>query len=198
MIRLLFIIFLFLSCDHEDSGNNSIRGVDSTSIKEINAPQQITFTTDHLKEKVFSEGASYHFTDSCDFNFECDCCAGNLVFNADLTFYYTFKCIGDETFCPGNYEIKADRLLLHYNGSVITKEYNWENDIDSTSIDFFWKDTIIDPWTNKYFIQLCNKKIKLIDDKKENVGIETGQGYAQKIEYIYEFRKLMELRDINH
>src|SRR5690606_13569867 len=46
-----------------------------------------------LQEKIFEIGSVTHFTDTCSFYFECDCCSGELIFNADSTFYYKDYCM---------------------------------------------------------------------------------------------------------
>ena len=52
-----------------------------------------SISVNQLHSKVFESGNLTHFTDSCKFKFECDCCFGEMIFKPDNHFYYLEYCM---------------------------------------------------------------------------------------------------------
>jgi hypothetical protein len=138
----------------------------------------------NLTGKVFETGAVYHFTDSCKFYFECDCCAGELAFSSGSDFYALDFCISDQTLVSGTYEICGDSLMLRNNGISISKNYNWENEVDSTAIDFLYTETFFEPSTYPYLIKECGNKIKLVSIDNKFIAIELDRNYEEFFNYL--------------
>jgi len=185
---LISILFLFTACGQNQtvpaSGANDqmhpnleIRAEAKEDKAESNKKDGLSYSD--LKGKVFAIGSITHFTDTCAFYFECDCCAGDLVFNPDSTFYVIDHCMADKSLASGKYFINKSTLTLSFSGICISKEYNWENEVDTTAIDFFMTDTITSPSLLTYTTTFCNNKIKLTRIDNKDIGIQTNFNYAE-------------------
>jgi hypothetical protein len=148
---------------------------------ELNS--KLDLSIQDFEKKVFTIGADYHFTEDCEFIFECDCCKGNLIFNSDNSFYYKDYCMSDQTVRPGQYQISSDTLILHFGEKCITKKYNYENEFDTSAVDYFMTDTLLKPLTIKYLTSSCKSNIQLteifVDDGE--IAIETDLDYLIEI-----------------
>lgn len=172
------IVLIFVSC-----GQSTIRTeeIEYKEPEEVSNEQNNYFSYSDLANKVFYVGSVTHFTDSCAFYFECDCCAGQYIFNEDSSFYLTDFCVGDQTLTKGKFNITADTLAVNFSGYCVTRNYNWENEVDDSAIDYFFTDTIITPFTLKYLTVNCGKKIKFIRVNRSEIGIETMYNYSETI-----------------
>jgi hypothetical protein len=137
-----------------------------------------------LAGKVFEIGSATHFTDTCAFYFECDCCAGDLVFNADRTFYVLDHCMSDKSLASGNYALNKGTLTLSYNGICVFRKYNWENEADTSAVDFFMTDTLVAAKSVRYTADICDGKIKLTRSDKKEMGIQSDASYAAYLEQL--------------
>jgi hypothetical protein len=137
-----------------------------------------------LEGKVFQMGSISLFTDSCAFYFACDCCAGDLVFNADKTFYTINHCMSDKSLAAGIYSLQNDKLTLSFNGICVSKNYNWANETDTAAVDYFMTDTIVSPWLFTYTATWCNNKIKLTRSDNKDIGILTKASYANYMDVL--------------
>jgi len=141
---------------------------------------------DQLHSMVFENGRLTDFTDSCKFNFECDCCFGEMIFKPDSNFYYLEYCMLDVSVPQGKYSIENNQLILNYSGYIRSKEYNWGHEVDSTQIEFFLKDTTVTPWVHTYEIKSCNNQLAFISKNIEETYIllETKNNYQKGIDYL--------------
>lgn len=182
--------FLFLSCGQITNPSDSelVLQTDSSSVT-----QSFNKTTElitkpgvtKLNEKVFSIGSKSHFTDSCTFYFECDCCSGDLIFNGDSTFYYKDYCVADIAVTKGKYLIADNILSLEYSGRYVSRIYNWDYDTDSSSAEYSITDTIIEPFRQQYLITLCRSKIKLTEAQNLDLcAIETNGKHKDEIDLL--------------
>jgi hypothetical protein len=137
-----------------------------------------------LQGKVFEIGRLTHFTDTCSFYFECDCCAGDLVFNSDRTFYIINHCMSDKSLASGGYSLNGSTLTLNLSGICVSRKYNWENESDTSAVDYFITDTIVSPSLLTYTTSLCNNKIKLTRNDLKEIAILTNSNYAKFLELL--------------
>lgn len=123
-----------------------------------------------------------HFTDSCSFLFECDCCRGELLFNEDSTFYCTNYCMSDEELLFGEFQVRNDILILKFSGTQIVKSYDYENEVDPSVVDFIFKDTVMEPFVLRYRAEECNSKLKFIEIENREIAIETDIDYEEVLQ----------------
>jgi hypothetical protein len=135
--------------------------------------KKITVDKTRMTDLVFEMGSKTHYTDTCAFYFECDCCSGDLILNADSSFLEVDNCMSNRTLLFGEFEFEKDSLRLNYSGKVKRSEYNYENEFDTSAVDYFISDTSTSPFSHSYLIGECNGKIKLISKDEKNLGIES-------------------------
>ncbi len=158
--------------------------INAIKLAVANYPQQSEKPNIDLKQKVFEIGSKIHFTDSCSFYFECDCCSGKIVFNSDSTFYYLGSCAADLTARKGYYTWKNDTLQLTYMSLSVSRLYNFENETDTSATDFIISDTNVEETVINYSVSLCDNRILLSDLENDKFGIETTSSYNEVIEFI--------------
>ncbi len=193
---LIFTLLILFSCTTKTEKN-----LTNTPIKEIieatdsikKEPEKILpiindtivkIENPVLKNKSFEAGNKTHFTQDCKFYFECDCCASDLIFNSDSTFYFLDYCMSDTSLRKGTYNIENTRILLNFDETCVKKEYNYENEIDTTAIDFITTEKVVEKVTTEYFATWCNKKIKLINTNRKSIAIETNNDINEVINHI--------------
>jgi len=175
-IFYILIILLVIACQSDPKESSIIKSESkSESVKEKATESKIHLTLSDITNKVFEIGSSTHFTDTCGFYFECDCCSGDLIFNSNLTFYSIDYCMSDQSVSEGTYKIIDNNLILNYSGICVSKLYNWENEMDTSAVDFFIKDTISNSFSVKFTAELCNNKLTLIHNGEQgkSIAIET-------------------------
>ena len=178
---LINLVFFLISCGQNSTDNRKIPKTDSSAVQVIKEPikeiinkskETIVEPLD-LQNKMFDIGDKSHFTDSCSFYFECDCCSGNLIFNSDSSFYYKSYCVADVSFTNGQYSISNDTISLHFSGHSTTEAYNWDHEIDSSAVEYYITDTTFTPTTYNYRVELCNGKLKLINLEYKEIAIQS-------------------------
>ena len=110
--------------------------------------------------KVYADGDLMHFS-GCDYMFECDCCSGKYVFVNDSVFYSVAFCVSDLDVSRGKYVVKNDRITFSFGEECISRNYNWEREMDSTAVEYFFSDTIILGREYTYEIEECEGKLML-------------------------------------
>lgn len=163
---------------------NEVEKLTSTSQSEKVRTTTTEFQIDDFKGKVFEIGNKTHFTDTCAFYFECDCCSGELLFDTERSFYFLDYCMSDQTLRKGSYKIESGQLILNYGAKSVSKKYNYENEIDTSVVDFFMSDTIVKEISVTYLITLCENKIKLTDQQYDDVAIEVKLNLSESLEYL--------------
>ena len=150
----------------------------SSIISEIEVREEKPIPEIHdIKPMIFEVGSKSLFTDTCAFYFACDCCSGNLVLNSNLSFYEINYCQADISLNHGSYEFLRDTLTLNFDGTSVRKEYNWANEVDTSAIDYFITDTLLNPFTRRYTATNCEEKTKLIKIGSDEIGIESHKNY---------------------
>lgn len=156
--------------------NNSINHRSAVSNEYSIDSTKVTIQSDTLIEfqnAVFEFASNTHLI-NCKFQFECDCCYGDLIFKSDYTFYYIDHCMSDMTVTRGFYSIQDSLLILNSDSIKVQELYNNENEIDTSAVDYIISDSIIKPYEVKFAIQSCESTIKLIDTKEpEHIAIMT-------------------------
>lgn len=166
--------------DHTSQIYTLSSGSTSQEIVEVIPKEnQTRILTGDLKRKIFEIGSKTHFTDTCAFYFECDCCSGNLVLNSDQTFYEIDHCMADESLLHGQYSFEDDTLTLDFDGICVRREYNWENEADTSAVDFLITDTVLESFTQLYYTTQCENRIQLAKIGGDGIGIETSMKYSQ-------------------
>lgn len=179
-IYLIIIIGILInSCSQSE-----VKDLSSTSQSEKLGKTTFAFEIDDLKGKIFEIGSKTHFTDTCAFYFECDCCSGELLFDSEISFYYLDYCMSDQTLRKGTYKIENGQLVLSYGAKCVSKNYNYENEIDTSAVDFIMTDTIVKEISVTYSMTLCENKIKLTDQLHKDIAIEVKSNFSEKIEYL--------------
>lgn len=183
----IFILgFLISSCGQSTKTETEEKVRELTTKSQVKKARTTTteFEIDDLKGKVFEIGSKTHFTDTCAFYFECDCCSGELLFDSEMSFYYMDYCMSDQTLRKGNYKIENGQLVMNYGAKCVSRKYNYENEIDTSAVDFFMTDTIVKEISVTYLMTLCENKIKLTDQLHEDVAIEVKSNFSENIEYL--------------
>ncbi|HEY9082158.1 MAG TPA: hypothetical protein VIN73_02405 [Vicingaceae bacterium] len=182
---IIIIGILISSCGQTtQSKQEEVEELTTTSQPKKSLTTTTEFEIDNLKGKVFEIGSNTHFTDTCAFYFECDCCSGELLFDSEMSFYYLDYCMSDQTLRKGNYIIENGELVMNYGAKCVSRKYNYENEIDTSAVDFFMTDTIVKEISVTYSMTLCENKIKLTDQLHEDVAIEVKSKFSEKIEYL--------------
>ncbi len=186
---LIFGLILF-SCgrtvetknENEHKNENADTSVFVEKGKQEESPallKQIDFSN-----RVFDIGDATHFTDTCSFYFECDCCSGLLLFNKDSTFYYKDYCVTDISIGTGTYSIKNNLFSLNFDGRKVSDIYNMEYDLDSTVTEYTKRDTLIESLVTRYSLELCGNRKKLVNLDKSVIAIETSSDYQKEIYFL--------------
>lgn len=187
---LYILILIFLGACQTDPITEESKKTEST-IKVNSEPKKISevnLTRSVLSNKTFEIGSSTHFTDTCGFYFECDCCAGDLIFSSDSTFYSIDYCMSDQSVSEGTYKFSGNILTLNYSGICVSEVYNWENEMDTAAVDYFIKDTLIKPHSIKLTAELCNNKLTLIHigEQGKSIAIQTNETFNNKLKTLTE------------
>lgn len=157
-----------------------------TSISPTNQAQEATtgFDTDDLKGKVFEIGSSTHFTDTCAFYFACDCCSGELLFASESTFYSLSYCMSDQSLSKGNYKIENEQLVLNFGAKCVVRSYNYENEVDTSAVDFYMTDTLVQEISRTYEMKLCENKIAFTNNEHREMAIEVKSNFSERMAYL--------------
>jgi len=156
ILFLLLVVGLF-SCN------------EGTADKSIQPSDEIASSTLNLSGKVLLYAPELD-TNTCEVFGQCDCCSGHYLFLNDKDFLLIDNCEADVFYAKGVYEIDNGNILLHYDGSGVNQEYNWEKETDTTGTDtteFFLKQSKVDPSTSKLTRFDCKKNIRFNTDSKE-------------------------------
>ena len=183
-ILIYIVVFSLLSCGRSKRSDiqnvqSEITASDAKSKNDSVSTFPIKMTD--LQEKVFEIGSTTHFTDSCSFYFECDCCSGELIFDPDSTFYYKDYCVETISVAVGLYVIESNILYLKYSGRWVSKIYNLENETDTSAIDYIMTDTLVTPVTFRYSPTVCNNRVKLVGLENEEFAIDTDLDYREAV-----------------
>ena len=119
---------------------------------------------------VFDYGASYDFN-GCEFNFECDCCSGNLILYKDSVFYYVDHCMADLTITRGHFNIDKNKITFVSDGIIVNKEYDPSKEYKPNVDEFSLADSITKPYSLTFKIKSCNGKALLVDDTNKEIWI---------------------------
>jgi hypothetical protein len=92
--------------------------------------------------------------------------------------------MSDQTLVSGTYEICGDSLILSNNGISISKNYNWENEVDTTAADFLYLETFFEPSSYPYLIKECGNKIMLASIDNKFIAIELDRSYEEFFNYV--------------
>ncbi|SFT40125.1 hypothetical protein SAMN05216474_0355 [Lishizhenia tianjinensis] len=185
-IYLIFVLAIITSSCGQGTKTEieDVKEITTTSQPEKNQTKTNEIEIDDLKGKVFEIGSKTHFTDTCAFYFECDCCSGELIFEPGMSFYYLDFCMSDQTLRKGNYKIENGYLVMNYGTKCVSRQYNYQNEIDTSAVDFFMTDTIVKEITVTYSMTLCENKIKLTNQHHEEVAIEVKSNFSESIKYL--------------
>jgi hypothetical protein len=200
---ILFILFAVIGCKLNSNKNEKVvdsltrvsqEFLDSKTISsDTIAPViYLSDTTIEFRNKVYEFASKTHL-DNCNFNFECDCCYGDLVFSPDSNFYYVDYCVEATTVTKGSYSIVNGFLVIKSEGIKVQELYNFENDVDTSAVDYFITDSIMEPYQIRFAIQSCESNIKLIDIKEPDyVAISKTSENPKSIILNLEKRGIME------
>lgn len=181
----LIITLLLFSCNggtseqFQSEHENTLKPQELSETEPNSQLTLVNLSQTNLRRTFFVVGDAIHFTDSCAFLFECDCCRGELVFNEDSTFYCTNYCMSDVELLFGAFQVRNNILLLSFNGVQVVKSYNYENELDPSVIDFIFKDTVIEAFVLEYKAEECNGKLKLTEIENREIAIETEVDYEE-------------------
>lgn len=179
---LVIPVVLALSCTPTPSGQGE---EPSGEIKQAGAKQeQVAYNQEDLIAKVFQKGGAHHLTDSCAFLFECDCCSGLFYFPTDSTFLQLETCMSDYTLMRGHFAVVDTSLVLTYSPQVVLRNYNYENEVDPSAVDYFYKDTLIDLPPLTYYTRICGGKRMLKDRDSEETAIEAAAVDPEQLEFL--------------
>jgi hypothetical protein len=156
---LLFIILLFsISCSVDNKQEKQ------KSNLEITNPFENT---------VFNIGPEIDSTEFKVFGF-CDCCTSTLIFKDDNRYIYNSFCQGSEYITSGKYKLDEDFLHLISDTICMMYEYNWENEVDTSAVDFILKSKTIERQKFQFQINKFKNNILLIGSSGKSIeyGLE--------------------------
>jgi hypothetical protein len=181
---LILVSFLFLlSCKEGKSPKPQLKETAPKAKKE-HKDQRTPVDPVSLINKVFEYGHQQHLTDSCVFLFECDCCAAELAFNDDSSFIYLEHCMSDLDVRIGSFSLHENQLHLHFDALCVSKEYNYENEVDTSAVDYFITDTLLKQTILVFEVAKCNDKTLLIEENSEYRALEYSTGSSDVLSYI--------------
>lgn len=192
MRYLLFIVLVWISAscielEKNKSDKSNVENREKALEEKFSESEGFPFLSfDDLKSRVFKTGAPRHLTDSCEFYFACDCCAGHLIFNDDSTFYRLDYCMSDENLTFGTYILNGAYVELSYSGRCVSKDYNWANETDTSEVDFFFKDTVLSPTNVTYEYNMCATHIKFVHGRLKEVALIDTVNYLRIIDGLVE------------
>lgn len=159
--------------------DSAVEPMEAKSFPNLSVPDSI-----HLVNKAFAEGAIHHFKDQCSYDFECDCCSGKILFNEDSSFYHMSFCMSDMDVSEGEFYLLGDTLFLSYSGYCVSQEYNWENEVDTSAVDYFLGDTIFEPFIRSFIIRNCAGLLMLdqLRPSNEIKALELNEEYLERME----------------
>jgi len=186
---LIVLSFLILSCRQNKEGqanNNQPDSVSTTSLVDTSF-KTVELKYADLSEKAFDIGSVAQLTDSCAFVFDCDCCAGELIFNKDSTFYYVDYCEGTTSVMDGKYLVEKNSVTLNYSGHYVSNEYNWERETDTLAVEYLTRDTVFEASSYKYYSEQCGERLKLTRENREVSAIAVDSKYFSSISELSNF-----------
>lgn len=62
--------------------------------------------------------------DGCKPMIECDCCSSDIVFMTDKEFVMIDRCLHNDSFYKGKFEVNKENLTLKFNQLVVKEIYN--------------------------------------------------------------------------
>jgi hypothetical protein len=172
-IALILSLFTFFACENPSPNTQKEE-------KNTTNTQKVSLKYTDLEEKVFEIGGKQHYVaDSCKMMFECDCCAGSLVFNADSTFYYEANCMADYEIFYGKYEIEVDKVNLTYTPHSIAYEED-KNQITATNLS-----ADKTPKNQVFSARYCNRDKLLLENETNNeIAVITTDSYQNYISFL--------------
>ncbi len=156
-------------------------------------PLPETYETEPM---TFDLGRENLLIDTCAFYYACDCCSGDLILKSDLSFYDVNYCMSDVSLTYGSYELLNDTLTLNFDGTCVKKEYNWANEVDTSAVNYFITDTLLNSSTRQYIATNCGEKVKLTKIDGDEVGVESGEDYQDLIKTLEQNGLIPRLTDI--
>lgn len=130
-----------------------------------------------LTGMIFEMGAEHHLlSDRCEFMFECDCCASNLILHEDTTFSMAAYCTSSEDLYTGFFSIENEELTLHFNPIHVRKTYYEGVDVEKPE-DFSEIPCELGPFS--YSIEYCAGKVYLnpSGNSEQEIAIETNSTF---------------------
>jgi len=138
-------------------------GTDSGHYNSLDSLPPTTKTEIDIAGKVYEYGDQRHFTDSCVFYFECDCCSGDILFNNDSSFYVSDFCMPGTYISSGHFRVDSNRVRLFFTGPCVSTSWNEIYDIDTTQPKYFNKDTIYSPYNKTIVPFKCGQALLFKD-----------------------------------
>jgi hypothetical protein len=125
-MRLALVIFLLsswlYSCNAPDPGSAG---------KDLKSDSLAKLTPVSLAGQVYIYAPDLD-TLSCMATGACDCCSGKFLFLNDSNFISIDNCMSDEFYRRGFYRFINGDLVMTTGGVSVNRQYNWENDTDTT------------------------------------------------------------------
>lgn len=190
LLRSLMVLFLLSVACHQVQEQ-----------KELVLSKNISLGIDYsdLNGRTYNVGDSALLVvDACDFDYGCDCCAADLIFNYDSSFYRVAYCMSDIEVSLGSVFIKDGLVLLDYSGVSLSKEYNWESEVDANAVNYFFWDTTYAAHTEQYKVSYCGSLIQLRSVDDEILVIEReGDNYLESIQGLHQNSFIERIRNID-
>jgi hypothetical protein len=105
---------------------------------------------------------------NCSVYGECDCCSQDIFFDK-TNFIYISYCLMDISVSKGTYSIVDNKIQMKFDSICYSSEYNWENEVTQTNIEYFLKKLKVKPQTHYINIlrDRCNNFPVLLDSVNE-------------------------------
>lgn len=106
------------------------------------------------------------------------------LFASESTFYSLSYCMSDESLSKGNYKIENGQLVLNFGAKCVVRSYNYENEIDTSAVDFYMTDTLVQEISRTYEMKLCENKIAFTNNEHREMVIEVKSNFSERMAYL--------------
>jgi len=154
----IFIVTIFLTACTSETTDST----DKDSVTETHKN-----TVDTTFEKLVYNIAPEFDNEKCAVYGACDCCSSDLLFIDKTNFIYITYCEGDKSVTRGTYHFDQSNLFLDFDTVCAILEYNYQNEIDTSAVDYFLKSETIKKHQTVLKIDRCKDRA-LLTLKHEN------------------------------
>lgn len=146
--------------------------------KELPKAPYVLLKPKDIKGQLFLFGPELD-TANCRADGGCDCCMDNLYFIDETHFIRRLYCVEGDDVVSGVYKITGNKVVLTYDKTAVSTEYNWKQDIEDTTANLInTKEFVVKPYEQQSYTDtlkasLCRTSLLFIapGDDREFYGL---------------------------